>query len=1063
MESPGFDIAKAFQEVQYALFVTDPDHAILWTNRAWNARFPGARGGVGNKCHGAIKGRADPCPGCPSGEVFRTGLSNWGSTEGTNEPCDRKLLSFPLRDAGGRVSWVMNLLAGEGGFAPGEEKLHLTEQKFRSIIEHSPLWIVELDPSGTVLAVNRQAERESGFAAAEIQGHNIFELIPEEDRPHQMEMMARGLQGGHTAVTTRLRMKDGTVRTFLNNSSLILLPDQPRLFVFAVDVTDRVKAEDALRQQMRIEGTASQVSNLLAKATDHQAGFTEALEILGKSLDATRAYIYAFSAETRSARKEYEWTAPGSASRFPLGTTIAEGDIPEWARQLLAGETLVVRDGPELHAGMPAARDLMVLDGTLSSLVVPMMLRGEIFGFLAADETRKPRAWTETEERTMKLAAEIFSSFLLRRRAEEAERAAREAAEAADRAKTVFLASMSHEIRTPMAGVLGMLELALETDLSPEQREYLSLAKSSADSLLGLLGGILDLVKIESGKLDLDRRPFSLRALMEDTLGAPAIQAQEKGLEASLRVDPRIPSPVLGDPARLREVLSNLVDNAVKYTAQGEVALQAEFLDRAPDSVGVRFSVRDTGPGIPEPLRDEVFDFYKRGAVPPGMSTGFGIGLAICRKVVGILGGKIQVEGEAGRGSLFRFDLRFGLGPDSREERPRFSGAGKRVLAADAHAPCRESLRETLGAWGFRVEEAGSAEEVLAAARAARAVGSPFDVLLLDTAFVEGGVRSAAGFLRESDVPAGRVVWLLKGPARKRESRPWEAAGGLRLLKPIRARALEEAVGAALGLPGDSSRAETSGADAPEEYYRVLLVEDNPVNRKLIATLLRKRGWTVEEAVDGLRAVEAFAREPFDAVLMDIQMPGMDGFEATRRMRQAEGGRGRRTPVVAMTAHAMKGDRELCLEAGMDDYISKPFHTADLVRLVRTHARSARSPEAAPAPEASPIDAEDVRNRLGVDLPVILEMLEMLVRDAPAQHKAMERAFGAGDWTALASAAHRLKGAAGNLGARPVFKACQDLESAARRSEREAARGHLESVGRELARLVRAVGELKGK
>ena len=944
------------------------------------------------------------------------------------------------------------------------EALRLSEEKYRAIVELSPLWIVELDPSAAILHFNRQAAQESGYSPEELRGHSVFELMPEEDRLRQIELFQRGLTGSHNAVETRLRMKDGALRTFLNNSAIIRTPGAVRLVVFAVDVTARAATEAALVQQMRIESTASRISNLLARAENLPASFEPALGVLGEAMDACRAYIYLMDREAHNAAKAYEWSSPRAPSRFPLGSVVSEADVPEWTKALLAGEPLAIGDACDLPTETPVARHLFLHDGTRASLVVPMILRGEIYGFLAVDETRRSRTWADTDVRMLRLTAEILSSFLMRLRAEESERAAREAAESADRAKTVFLASMSHEIRTPMSGILGMIELALETELSPEQKEYLALAKSSAESLLGLLGGILDLAKIEAGKLDLETRPFSLRALVEETLGALSLRAQEKGLEVGLRVDPLLPGPLLGDPARLREVLANLIDNAVKYTEKGEVAVRADLLERSADSVSVRFAVRDTGVGIPESQQAQIFDFYTRGVVPARRYAGAGIGLSICRQVVGILGGRIEVESRPGEGSTFRFDLRFPLAPGAREDRPDLDLRGRRALVADPWGAGREPLRETLAAWGFEASEAASEEEAVTLARRALAAGRPFDLILLDAGLPPDGGHAAAKKLKAAAVLSERIVLMLTGPQRKKESRPWESRHvHLRLLKPIRQSALEDAVRVVLGMPAGADRAGAPGAAELPGVFKVLLVEDNPVNRKLLSTLLEKRGWAVTQSVDGHGALEAFRREPYDAVLMDIQMPGMDGFEATRAIRAEEEGRSGHTPIVAMTAHAMKGDREMCLEAGMDEYVSKPFHVADVIRIVDNLARSSRTRAAAPPKEPPAIDAEDVRRRLGVEVPVILEMLDLLLHDAPAQGEAMEQAWASAAWSALASGAHRLKGGSGNLGATSVFRACRELETSARKGDREASRTHLDAVKRELGRLAREVEDLKKK
>ncbi|GJM23874.1 MAG: hypothetical protein DHS20C16_02890 [Phycisphaerae bacterium] len=732
-----------------------------------------------------------------------------------------------------------------------------------------------------------------------------------------------------------------------------------------------------------------------------------------------------------------------TADNHSLEDSIPCALIPGFLEALRGGSpisTCEANDDPrtrEMVAARPQCQDIP------SRLDAPIRRGKEIVGVVCHEHVGEPRNWTIEEESFAGSIADLVTCALDaqdRQHTAERMRAAKVAAETANRAKSEFIANMSHEIRTPMNGIIGMTELALSTEMSSEQEEYLSTVQSCSEQLLSLITDILDFSKIESGKMELESAAFDLVSLVEGVADIAGHGIVEKGIEFMCHVRPDVPRCVLGDPTRLRQVLVNLAGNAVKFTEQGEIELSVEERTRTGDDVTLRFSVRDTGIGIQTDRLPFIFESFTQA---DGATTrkygGTGLGLSISKQIVELMGGTMRVESKYGRGSTFCFDveLRVAETPSgeflAENRAPRESEVNlsdHRILIVDDNATNRRILEEVLNAWGCMFRSASSGAEALDLLKEYATAETPFELVILDVQMPEmDGFEVEKAIRNDGQFGQPKVIFLSSIGNASTRSEVLESFHARYLSKPVKRSTLLDTLMDVFDPNANLTARVSHQYMQPQKHgnasRHLLVVEDNAVNQRVVSSLLDRLGYAVSIACNGLEALHALEQDAFDLVLMDVQMPTMDGLEATSRIRLQE--KYSDLPVIALTAHAALSDRDRCIRAGMDDYITKPINKNDLKAMVEkwlpAEGRNKGSDsisepsesEGAAAVKSDPIHIERALDQLGGDEELLHDVLRTFIETVPELLETIRTASAQSDATRLRVAAHSLKGAASNI------------------------------------------------
>jgi two-component system sensor histidine kinase/response regulator len=866
------------------------------------------------------------------------------------------------------------------------ERLRTSESRFRDLVEAADDILYRTDAAGRLVYVNPAASELLGYADGELLGRDFLDLV----RPDYRDV----------------------ARRFYEDQRAHGIPNTYCEFAMVT----RAGEELWVGQRAQILSEDGQFTGLQALARN----ITER-KLAQETIEHEREQL-----------RQIVTHAPVAMAMLDRdGRHIAHSS--RWLRYLRVDDPSVVgRTLGEVWPGMPE-KYLRVFERALKGEVVSEPEDG----LERSDGTRVFLRWTVHPWRDAKggvagVVLAVQSIDLLVR--------ARQAAIEASRLKSEFVANMSHEIRTPMNGVIGMTRLLLDTPLSPEQREYAEVIDTSGRALLDIINDILDFSKIEAGRLDLEIADFDLRRAVREVLGSFAEAAQAKGLELLCLVRHDVPSALRGDPGRLRQVLTNLVGNAVKFTEEGEVVLRVTLDESAGDQALVRFEVRDTGIGIESELKSQLFQsFVQADGSASRRYGGTGLGLAISKRLVSLMGGGIGVDSRPGRGSTFWFTVRFERQPSDKAPSPvpPTRLAGRRALVVDDNATNRQILKQELGYWGMRVSVAESGARGLALLREAANLGSSYDLAILDMKMPEmDGLSVARAIRKDPALSSVKLVLLTSFGQRGHGAEASRIGVAAYLTKPVDDADLYDCLVEVLGEAAAHHKPHLVTRHSlrearPTISARVLVAEDNEVNQKVAVRILEKLGYRVELADNGREALAACARARYDAVLMDGQMPELDGYEATRRIREREGS-GRRTPIIAMTASAMKGDREKCLEAGMDDYISKPVTPEQVEAVLRRWIVTPAPAGALPAESAASEDLLDetiVQSLMSVDDDgtLIDEVVATFFRIAPLRLSAIRKAARAGPQQ-LERTAHSFLGSCANLGCRRMAELCARLE-----------------------------------
>jgi PAS domain S-box-containing protein len=889
-----------------------------------------------------------------------------------------------------------------------QERTSAREREYLgALLASAPTAVVAVDAAGVIRDVNPAFERLFGYSVEEALGRPLDDLVvPDDAREEARELVARVLGGAGTLVAeVERRRKDGRRIPVRASAGLVRGVDQPTIFVLYDDISATRRAQEALQYAERAyRELVESASDLVWKVGP---------EGRWEFLNAAAREIY------------------GTDPEGLIGRPFADCVSPEHRERDLARIGQVLQ-GHELSDYETVHRHATGSGRHLSFSARPVRdLDGRIVGAhgTARDVTARAEA----------LAALVE---------------AREAAERTAAMRSAFVANMSHEIRTPLNGILGLTDLLLDSEMTAEQRRSLELIRTSGDALLAVVNDVLDFSKIEAGRMDLEEVGFDLSGLVESTARLLAVRAASRGLEVIVDLAPDVPRAVLGDPGRLRQVLTNLIGNAIKFTKAGEIVVSVRVEPGAGDPPVLRFTVRDTGIGIPADRLDMIFEeFTQADASTSREFGGTGLGLALCRRLVGIMHGQIGVRSVVGEGSEFWFTVPLlplgaeALGAPSRLP-PRMP-AGARALVIDDNASNRRIVREILRLAGMHVDEAEDAATGLARLRTA-VTDRRYDVVVLD-----GHMPGRDGFALAADIQgdaalADARLIMLTSAANRGDGQRCRALGiDAYLTKPVVRIEFLEAVAAVL--KGDEARLpdplvtrHSIAENRPR--LRVLVAEDNPVNQTVARSLLERRGHHVEIVENGQLALEAVRGGRYDVVLMDLQMPVLDGLTATRRIRETPGCEA--VPVVALTAHALPEDRERCLAAGMNDCVTKPFRPHDLFAAVEGWGMS-QQPPSLPDMEHV-VDLNGLRQTLreaGVE-DVVGDLIQTFLGDCPGRITAIDQAAAEGDAAGIERAAHAYKSAAGAIRAGGLADLLARLEAVGREGDVERARNIVPEVRR---------------
>jgi PAS domain S-box-containing protein len=928
-----------------------------------------------------------------------------------------------------------------------ESALRESEERFATAFRGSPAAMaISRYEDGRLLDVNEAFLRAFGVTCAEVIGTTALDFglrLKSEERDELLDLLKRD---GHIRFLEKdYFLKSGDVRHCLLNVEVLSIGREQCLLTLILDITRRKQAEDALHRNQQVLLKHQDILMRLTQNVHISTGqwsqaLRDIMEASTEGLKVERAGVWLFDRDGLHVRcvELYEQ----SLRRHSDGQVIPAGEHQAYFERLAREGVIAMKDvRGDPDAGRRALAALAP-QGMSAVLDVPISREGKLAGMVCHEHVGATRTWTVAEQQ---FAAAIGHMVLLayeatnRREAEQALLIAKEAAEAANRAKSDFLATMSHEIRTPMNAIIGMADLLSETPLNDDQQEYVRIFRDAGTNLVGLINNILDLSKIEAGHLEMDAIEFDLHDLVQRVAELVAIRANEKNLELAYRITPEVPGYLVGDPNRLRQILINLLGNAIRFTEAGEVVLQIQPDPQGLDPGMLLFSVRDTGIGIPADKHALIFDSFSQADHSiTRQYSGTGLGLAIAKKLVDRMGGRIWVESEVGKGSTFFFTASFGVRARQSvaEPLPQWERlTGLKTLVIDDNMTNRLIVKETLGAWGIPVEEAADGGEALDRLMQAGEAGDPYRLVILDVHMPgKSGWQVAESMARRSELSTIPII-ILASERSHNDQQLIRRLGITRFLsKPFRRSDLFNAIMTVVGmqpaLSASSGPVEESIQAGIPRPLRILLVEDFADNRRMIELYLKKTPHRLDMAVNGQSAVDMFTRGPYDLVLMDVQMPVMDGYTATKLIRAWEREQLRPpVPILALTANALKGEVQKSLAAGCTAHLVKPIRKAHLLQAIAQYAGN-RDPNGAPPPE--PAALEKFVLEVSAELEALMpKFFANRRRDAGEILDALAKS----DFERIRAIGHGVKGAGGTYGSTVISDLGARIEQAAIRQQ----------------------------